>query len=83
MAMQSNEPVVFERDCEAALIPAGDTGTLGAPNAAPSHAAAPLSECPAPDRRGDYDEDVLPWCTFARARYRSALLACSESGYSS
>lgn len=28
MAMQSNEPVVFERDCEAALIPAGDTGII-------------------------------------------------------
>jgi len=28
MAMQSNEPVTFERDCEAALIPAGDTGTI-------------------------------------------------------
>jgi len=28
MAMQSNEPVTFLRDCEAALIPAGDTGTI-------------------------------------------------------
>lgn len=28
MAMQSNEPVVFERDCEAALIPAGDSGII-------------------------------------------------------
>ncbi|QGM21228.1 putative Fe-S cluster assembly protein SufT [Spiribacter sp. 2438] len=28
MAMQSNEPVVFERDCDAALIPAGDTGVI-------------------------------------------------------
>lgn len=28
MAMQSNEPIVFERDCEAALIPAGDSGII-------------------------------------------------------
>ena len=28
MAMQSNEPVIFDRDCEAALIPAGDTGII-------------------------------------------------------
>ncbi|PWG62149.1 putative Fe-S cluster assembly protein SufT [Sediminicurvatus halobius] len=28
MPMQSNEPVTFLRDCEAALIPAGDTGTI-------------------------------------------------------
>lgn len=26
--MQSNEPVIFERDCEAALIPAGDNGII-------------------------------------------------------
>lgn len=28
MNPQTNEPVTFERDCEAALIPAGDTGTI-------------------------------------------------------
>jgi len=28
MSAQPNEPVIFERDCDAALIPSGDTGTI-------------------------------------------------------
>jgi len=28
MPAQANEPVLFDRDCEAALIPSGDTGTI-------------------------------------------------------
>ncbi|HKJ95128.1 MAG TPA: putative Fe-S cluster assembly protein SufT [Gammaproteobacteria bacterium] len=28
MAAQPNEPVTFQRDCDAALIPSGDTGTI-------------------------------------------------------
>ncbi len=28
MATQPNEPVAFQRDCDAALIPSGDTGTI-------------------------------------------------------
>jgi probable FeS assembly SUF system protein SufT len=28
MAVQPNEPVTFQRDCDAALIPSGETGTI-------------------------------------------------------